>query len=221
MSNFNDQSSFMPVNLHINRLGACEKNLFLFRRLYALIIVSQFFFIGIQGVGYAQDPDAESPWRDSALHGLDTAKQDTTRVLMMVSLANYYTLHSPDSVLFYGYKALELAREIKFPGGEVAALRYIMFAEYTLGDYSKALQITLQALKIAERNNVINYKAILLSSLGKIHNELGNHTKALELARESKALFDSLHDFSLSAYQQNVIGETYLSMNQTDSALYY
>jgi tetratricopeptide (TPR) repeat protein len=79
----------------------------------------------------------------------------------------------------------------------------------------------LLGLKIAERNNLINDKAVLLGALGKIYNEVGDHSKALNLFRKSKALFDSLHDFTLSAYQQTLIAETYLTLNQLDLALYY
>ena len=56
--------------------------------------------------------------------------------------------------------------------------------------------------------------------LGAVYNGVKNHTKALDLFRESKALFDSLHDFT-SVFTQNDIGETYLTLNQLDSALYY
>jgi hypothetical protein len=42
-----------------------------------------------------------------------------TRVLLIAYLANYYKADLPDSALFYGYKALALARQIKFPKGEV------------------------------------------------------------------------------------------------------
>ena len=127
----------------------------------------------------------------------------------------------PDSALFYGYKALALARQIKFPKGEVKALEIIIIAQLILGNDSKALQITLQGLKIAEKNNLINEKALLLTSLGYIYSGVKNYTKALDLFRESKALFDSLHNFTFSAFTANAIGETYLMLNQLDSALYY
>src|SRR5436190_20603602 len=122
------------------------------------IITVIFFLIVTQKAGYAQDLNAESGWRDSTLNSLDTARQDTTSVLLMVDLANYYKYHSPDSSLFYGYKALALARQIKFPKGEVEAIHIIVLAQLTLGNDSKALQITLQGLKIAEKNNLVNNK---------------------------------------------------------------
>ena len=64
--------------------------------------------------------------------------------------------------------------------------------------------MALQGLKIAEKNNLINDKAGLLAVLGDIYNRVKNYTKALDLFRESKALFDSLHDFTQSAFTKFV-----------------
>ena len=97
----------------------------------------------------------------------------------------------------------------------------MIIAQFKLGNDSKALQMALQGLKIAEKNNLINDKALFLSSLGAVYNGVKNYTKALDLFRESKTLFDSLHNFTFVASTENDIGKTYLMMNQLDSALYY
>jgi len=184
------------------------------------IITTIFFLTVIQSAGYAQDVNADAGAK-SILHKLDTTRQDTNRVLLMVDLANHYTNISPDSAFFYGYKALALARQINFPKGEVGALRYITWTHLGIGNYSEALQITLRGLKIAERNNLVNSKALFLMTIGRIYNQIEDHRKALDLFIEAKALLDSLHDFPSSTSIQDGIAETYLMMNQPDSALYY
>ncbi len=156
------------------------------------IITVIFLLIVIRCICNAQDLKFKSDslsteWHESILHDLDTARQDTSRVLLIAQLANYYKFSLPDSALFYGYKALALARQIKFPKGEAEALVYISIAQVTLGNDSKALQINLQGLKIAEKNNLINHKANFLSGLGLIYNGVKNHTRALDFFRESKA----------------------------------
>jgi len=208
------------------------------------IITVIFFLIVVQIAGYPQDVNADSGpksilhkldttrhvttlwagtkgFADSILRKLDTTRQDTNRVLLMVDLANHYTNISPDSAFFYGYKALALARQINFPNGEVGALRYIIWTHLGIGNYSEALQITLRGLKIAERNNLVKSKALFLMTIGIIYNQIEDHRKALDLFREAKALLDSLHDFPDATSIQVGIAETYLMMNQPDSALYY
>src|SRR4030095_6395160 len=111
------------------------------------------FLITMLNAGYTQDISEQARFHEYILHGLDTARQDTTRVLLIAELVNYYKSDLPDSALFYGYKALALARQIKFPKGEVSALGYMSIALNTLGNDSKALETALQGLKIAEKNN--------------------------------------------------------------------
>src|SRR6266487_2544509 len=118
------------------------------------IITTILLVVIIQGIGHTQDINGAADWRDDILHGLDTARQDTSRVLLTVELANYYKFYLPDSALFYAYKALSLSRQIKFPKGEVRALMYVAMVNGVLGNDSKALQTILQRLKIAEKNNL-------------------------------------------------------------------
>jgi tetratricopeptide (TPR) repeat protein len=185
------------------------------------IITVIFFLCVLQRSGYAQDPNAQSGWREDVLLRLNMATEDSIRVLLMAELSAYYNARSPDSSLFYGYKALALARQIKFPKGEVAALEKIYQGHIFLGNDSKALEITLGGLKIAERYNLIENEAFFLSALSRIYKGVKNYTKALDLSRKSKALYDSLHDLTMSGFVQNSIGETYLMLNQPDSALHY
>ena len=182
------------------------------------IIAVLCLLIVIQSIGYTQDPNVDAEVKKRIL---DTTRQDTNRVMRMVDLANHYNLISPDSAFFYGYKALALARQINFPKGEVGALTYIAWTHSNIGNYAEALQITLKGLKIAERNNLVNDKALFLGTLAGIYNQIEDHRKALDLFREAKVLMDSLHDLPLSTALQNHIARTYLMMNQTDSALYY
>ena len=164
---------------------------------------------------------AQDPWKKSIDYELSIATQDTSRVLLLAELGNYYKWRMPDSGLFYAYKALALARQIKFAKGEVVAMRNIGVTQITLGNDAKALQIILQATKIAEKSNLIFERAILLTNLGIIYNRSENYKKALSSFRESMRLSDLVHDLSFYSYAQNNIGATYLLMNQLDSALYY
>ena len=124
-------------------------------------ITAIFLVVVIQGIGYTQDINREAQWREDILRGLDTAKQDSSRVLLMAEFSNYYKLNRPDSAVIYGYRALTLARKIKFAKGELTALHTLIITQLNLGNDSKALQMCLQANKIAEQNNMSYYKALV------------------------------------------------------------
>ena len=170
----------------------------------------------IASIGVAQDV-----WLGSIKHDLSVASHDTSRVLALAEFCNYYKLKRPDSALIYGYKALTLARRIKFQKGEVKAMEELIITQSNLGNDSKALQLIFQANKIAERNNMRFDKALLMLGRAGLYEQSKDYIKALNLFRESKKIFDSVNDLPFSVTAQYEIGETYLAMNQLDTALYY
>jgi signal transduction histidine kinase len=164
---------------------------------------------------------AQDAWLDSIKHALSVAGSDTSRVMALNGYCSYYKFKRPDSTMFYGAKALTLARQIKFPKGELEAMAYIVLTQSALGNQAKALQIILEAIKIAEKNHLIFEKAQLLYLQAIIHNQMKNYEKALNLCMESKNLLDSIHNITFSALVQTGIGDAFLKLNQPDSALYY
>jgi two-component system NtrC family sensor kinase len=175
------------------------------------------FFSMIWNAGTAQEESVI----DSLKQKLATASQDTTRVQLMNVLSNNYKFNRPDSALFYGYKALALARQINFPLGQAEAMGFISVAQYALGNDSKALQLILRDIKFAEKHNLIQDKAALLGLLGNIYKDSKNYAKSLSLYKESKKLSDSVHNIYFSVLAQSQIAAVYLKMDQPDSALNY
>ena len=129
----------------------CNKNNTLMKNYISLIFV--LFMMKSFGI-------AQTPGKDRLRHELAIATHDTSRVLLLARLCGGYKLVRPDSALFYGSRALALARKINFPNGEVATMRRLSVTHRNLGNDSKELQIILQALKIAEKHNFIDHTAI-------------------------------------------------------------
>ena len=53
------------------------------------------------------------------LEALAMAKHDTTRANIMASLCQYYKWNNPDSSIYYGNKAIAIARQIHYPKAEL------------------------------------------------------------------------------------------------------
>ena len=189
-------------------------------------IIPLLFFLIIQILSNAQDlkfkyDSINKEWYHNVRYDLDTARQDGSRVVALSEIANYYKFDRPDSALFYGYKSVALARQIKNPASECMAILYICLTYISLGNDSKALQMSLQGLKLAEANRLIMHKAYFTGLLGTIYNNFQNHSRALDLHREAKSLWDSQRNLTLSSLEESNIGQTYLMLNQPDLALYY
>ena len=157
---------------------------------------------------------------DSIKHELSIATQDTTKALLMAQLCQFYKWNRPDSALYYGNNAIILSRHINFPKAELTALGGIILTHLDIGNDSKALQITLEALKIAERNPDWPGKPNLLYHLATIYTKTKDYEKALSYFKESKIEAEAIRPWFASIAEAG-IASTFLKMNQLDSAFYY
>jgi len=198
------------------------------KKLIAIIML----MVMMQKIGYSQHADwyhtilrevdtAKSGWFKKISDGLHMATDDSSRARYLTEFANYYKFELPDSALFYGNAALRLARQIKFSHGEAESLSYIGFAQYLLGNNSKALQMFLQGLRVADKNNLLHDKAILITQIGMVYLEMNEYENAEEFIKNGKVLADSLGDTEASTIARITLVEAYLRMNRLDSAIHY
>ena len=158
---------------------------------------------------------------DSLKKELSISKIDTSNVLSMVELVNQYKYSNVDSALFYAQRALVLSRKIQFHEGEFRSLLMMGFALSLASNHSRALEVELKALRIAEKYNYTIGKGEVFSRLGVIYRGTEDFPRALFYLKQSKQLSDSLHNYSVSIMAEVQLGRAYYSMNQPDSALYY
>ncbi len=185
-------------------------------------ILSFILFISISLMGVAQDEwikDIKAKWR--------TANHDTTRVLILTELSNYYKFRRLDSALYYGFEAWSLAKDINFQKGEVKAMQYIAYTYYNLGNDSKALQLCLQGIDLAEKIGFPFGKSFLKIVEGRIFHRSGNYQEALNSYKEAKILIDKnidqldVYEHLLSENTLLFMSDTFAEMDQLDSAIFY
>ena len=176
-------------------------------------------FVLAWGLGFSQNQEQAAI--DSLKHLLPISSKDTSRVLALVQLSNAYNSYRPDSSIYYAQQALVLARKIKYPKGEFEALFRMGFTLGMVGNYPRALDMLLKALRIAEKHLFGEGKARVLNRLGNIYRDAGDYSKAVFFHQRARLLFDSLQLHSQSAGAQNLLARDYFLLNKTDSALYY
>ena len=180
------------------------------------VITIVFVFFAIQNTGFAQRYDLEKIHQELAI-----AAQDTNRVKLYNDLCNEYKLRRPDSAIYYGNKAVILANKINYPFGKVNAMILIILAHTAIGNDAKALEINLQATKIAEKNNMILETASLYDLLGRTYQQTHEYKKAFSLYSQSLEIFDSLHSYHFSGMVRTDLGELYILTGKLDSAQFY
>jgi two-component system, NtrC family, sensor kinase len=173
-----------------------------------------------------------------------TTSNDTMLLNSYCTLQLEYSEANRDSSIFYGYKALELAQKMHQPFYEACTLSDLGFSLLSNGDYSKALNVLLEASKMAEdkaiAKNVIptpyinNYvkgnpesdRILLLgyikNSLALLYGSTRNLQKQLQELLEARQIVEigTTNKHLLYSLTYN-IANAYFNMNNMDSAMYY
>jgi tetratricopeptide (TPR) repeat protein len=169
---------------------------------------------------------------DSLLQALPKAKHDTDRVLTLYRIGGTYMDSNPDTSILFGQIALNLSHQIKFRKGEAFSLVLIGNNLWKKGDYSKAFEHHLEALKIFEEIKYTKGIASSYNNLALIYEEQRDYKKALENFIKAKDYYEQLRaaakdpqeavgvDENLLIVLMN-IGNDYEKINKLDSALFY
>ncbi|HUS03892.1 MAG TPA: tetratricopeptide repeat protein, partial [Chitinophagaceae bacterium] len=107
--------------------------------------------------------------RDSLQSALQKEKTDSGRVLLLAELSFQIHEIKPDTAMILALEALELSRRIGFEKGEAVSLNRVGNVFSVLGNYLKALEAYLNALKINEKIENLDGKQRNLSNIGYIY----------------------------------------------------
>ena len=160
---------------------------------------------------------------DSYKQKLSLATHDTSRAYIMAALAFSYQYADPDSAFYYANRAIALSEKIKYPSGKVRAIGFEANVYAGLGNFPSALEMAVKSIQIADSNKIVLDKAIPVSAVGFIYNELKDYTKALHYFHIMKSICetDTITEITGIAFSEMNIAGVFEEMNQLDSASYY
>ena len=158
---------------------------------------------------------------DSLQQLLATTKEDTIKVKLLNQLAWNFSDTKPDSTLFYGNQALELSKKIHYTVGEIIGLLSTSTGFTLSGNYSKALENSLEALKKSE---AINKELLIASSyfsISLVYSVQEDHRMSIPYGLKALELYKKIKDSLNIATQLINTGVAYSELNDMDSARYY
>ena len=162
-------------------------------------------------------------------------KNDTTKVRIFTRLSNSYRRNNYDSALFYGRKAVLLAKQLGYDRGELAAEMSLEYSLRETGNLAEALNLQLDLLDQARLSKNVYLEGVELNSIGNSYLEMGDFKAALDYYRKSRHIFLPMPDnkgpfIALSKYwvsgyykrnEASNMGNAFEKMNLLDSALHY
>jgi two-component system, NtrC family, sensor kinase len=156
---------------------------------------------------------------DSLHRELLQARHDTSRILIMCSLAEAYRTASVDTTLFFATEALGLSRQYNFPKGESKALSSLCSYFYTTGNYPAALDAGLKAFKKAQEYNLRYDQAFAMIRIGNVYVAMNDLRSGLRFYEDTRALVRNTPDSFFYAVTFWLSADVYEKLNKPDSAL--
>jgi len=176
------------------------------------IILLSFLSV-IYGKSFAQNSSG-----DSLKHQLAIAKHDTSRILIISDLINYYIYNTPDSAFKYGETGLKLLQQTNYPKGKARLLGRLGSLYRETGNLPKALDLAIKSLAISEQNHYLVEKRYDVNLLGTIHFDLGDYTKAINYYQQATEIAKELKDQAGIGGGALNIASCYLELGKLNSA---
>jgi tetratricopeptide (TPR) repeat protein len=164
--------------------------------------------------GYSQRTEI-----DSLQKLLSVTREDTSRVLLMESISYAWQYSNVNIATQYAQQGLELAKKIKFKKGEAYCINALGNIFFVTGNYPKALEKYLEALKIKEQLNDQRGIAISYANIGNIYSEQGENRQALRYMAETKKMDELLKDSTGMLIDLLNMGDVYAMLNALDTSL--
>ncbi len=184
---------------------------------------SFFLFLSLlmmRSAGYTQQG-----YLDSLHDQLNQAKkEDTTRVIALCSLADYYGFIQSDSCFFYASASAKLSRKLNYTYGEYLTYLATFHGFNTQGNYPMALQAALDYLKTSEelKNERPEVMSQAYYTMGLLNREMANFEEAKLQFHKAIQWQNNIGQPMGEVYAcYSQMGIVYAALKHPDSALWY
>ena len=155
---------------------------------------------------------------DSLIYKLEAVEQDSAKAAIMLLLAENLLYSNPDSAMYYGEKALELAKKEKLIQVQLGALGFIGNTLINVGDLPRALELGFQAIDMSQ-DVPIRVAGIgpTFDNLGSIYYKIGDYENAIFYF--NKMIEMGVADEVGVAFGYYNMAAVYENLNMLDSAM--
>lgn len=127
---------------------------------------------------------------DSLRTVFEQSKEDTTKLFVAKSLSAQYEYIKPDSAVYYGEKALELAKKLKQPHDEVSSLLKIGAGYFFAREYNASLDFCNLALDLSKKINDTIYRGNILYYLSRSYSRIARYDLTIQSQLDAIRFFE-------------------------------
>jgi signal transduction histidine kinase len=159
--------------------------------------------------------------RDSLFKLLSESKKDTSRVMLLLRIADTYETNNQDSSVYYLTKSKNLSEELNFKMGLYHYYENSAIVSFTKGDYDLAMKQSNKALEEAKELKDSNLIVNMLNNTGIVYSYLGQFDKQLDYTLQALKLSEKLNKKEKLASLYHSVGNAYYNLNQFNKAIDY
>jgi signal transduction histidine kinase len=158
---------------------------------------------------------------DSLQKLLSSAKEDTTRILLLAQISSDFTFYNPDSAFELVKQTLRLAQKINYSKGQIYCHATLGKLWWSVGDYSAALRFLLPLEKNAENTTDSWLRINILGFIVASYRDQGDYQEALKYGVKFARLENTFDQCKLCRHCYTAIASIYIEMRHFDSSLFY
>lgn len=146
---------------------------------------------------------------------------DTTRVLLLLQLANTYEMASPDSQFKYGRQSLELAGKLKYDRGIANSYEAIGSGHVVAGQYDTAIVWFERSIDLANSKKLISLLPSKYNHLANVFFMIGRYPDAMTAYDSAAWWGKAVNNIEMQAKANSNIANVFYKMGNYTRALHY
>ncbi len=162
--------------------------------------------------------------RDSILRAINNQKEDSNKVITLITAGSKYEANNPDSAIYYYRLAGALANRTAYHYGTLRYLACMIEIFETQAKFDSALQFCLQGIALSKSLHNRHAQAAMYNNAANIYSDLGQSEKVLEYYQYSVEIYEQLKSkidtYNLAIVYGNILA-VYASLEQHDKAYDY
>ena len=169
----------------------------------------------------AQNLFAQKVNVDSVIHAISVSKNDSVKIVLIISLYNADINNNPDYVIDIGLKLLKKAEADRSTLEESSAYTILGQGYRLLGNNVRGLAYHQKAIALAEKINNPSLSAIAENQMANVYKERNEFDKAIQLYKLSATHAQQANNERVESWSFANLGSVYLSINSLDSSLMF
>lgn len=164
---------------------------------------------------------AQKDKSDSLLTLLKSAKNDTSKVILLLQIADTYEANNQDSSIYYLEESKQLSLLIKYKPGLYHYYAQSLIVSFTKGDYNLAMKQSNTALALAGELKDSNFIINTLANTGIIYQYTGQFDKQLEYALRALEISEKRKQKEKLSGMYHNIANAYYNLTQFRKSINY